>query len=227
MKPSRLTALSCWCRPAYSADVEGFGPLQQQRKSVSSWFCCSVTFPSCGFEINVLILWTNTHSLIMQALVALQCSVCCRLARRCLTLGWLWWTDQSQTSALRAPPSCTCLFFNEWCCRSAFIKLMCKQQLCEVCWTVLPPAWFKLNPGLCCCAAVKTHFPTLSWGWSCGAVRWRTSLRWPTRQRNWPRSSAARLEGALGKSSALCWTPQTQTPFCSTTPSQRMCASFT
>lgn len=113
MKPSRLTALSCWCRPAHSADVEGFGPLQQQRKSVPSWFCCSVTFPLCGFKVNVLILWTNTHPLIMQALVALQCSVCCKLARRCLTLGWWWWTDQSPTSALRAPPSCTCLFF-EW-----------------------------------------------------------------------------------------------------------------
>lgn len=120
MKPSRLTALSCWCRPAHSADVEGFGPLQQQRKSVSSWFCCSVKFPLCMFKINVLILWTHRHSLIMQALVALQCSVCCRLARRCLTLGWCWWTDQSPTSALRAPPSCTCLFFNEWCRCSAF-----------------------------------------------------------------------------------------------------------
>lgn len=75
-------------------------------------------------------------------------------------------------------------------------------------------------------AAVETHFLGLSWGWSCGAAPWRTSWRWPTRQRNWPRSSATRLEGARGESSALCWTPQTRTPFCSTTPSQRTCAAF-
>lgn len=202
MKPSRLTAVSCWCRPAHSTDVEGFGPLQQQRKSVSSWFCCSLTFPLCGFEINALILWTNTHSLIMQALVALQCSVCCRLARRCLTLGWLWWTDQSQTSALRAPPSCTCLFFNEWCCCSAFKKLMWILLDCVAPCLTQAESWIVL---LCCSKDAFPDFELRVELWSC-ALEDELTLA------NTPKKLAKKLRNSFGRSAGKKLCPLLDSP---------------
>lgn len=105
-------------------------------------------------------------------------------------------------------------FFNKYVCYFPFRRVL-----------FLTAAVYIL---LCfCCAAVKMQFLSLSWGWRCGAAPWRTTWRWSTRQRNWPRSSAARLGGALGRSSAPCWTLQTPTPFCSTTPSLRMSALIT
>lgn len=97
----------------------------------------------------------------------------------------------------------------------------------NVCFTIHPPM-FCYRQQLCVllCAAMM-QFPSLSWGWSCGAAPWRTTWRWSTRQRNWPRSSATRLAGTLGRSSAPCWTLQTLTPSCSTTPSLRKPAAGT